>query len=174
MRSAQGTVASVEPIREAAETYDVRFSEARSYLLGIARSLVGNDAEDVVHDTYLIGRRRLGQLREQSLLRSWLVTIVVNQCYDRHRRRRRLTDYLERTRPIEPLTSDLDLRAAVEALPYRDRTIVVLHYGHGLTLEEIAVILGAKPATIRSVLFRARARLRRALGDDPPSTREGA
>jgi RNA polymerase sigma factor (sigma-70 family) len=173
MSMAQDTVVPAEPVREANETYDLRFSEVRSYLLGVARSLVGDDAEDVVQDTYLIGRRRLGQLRDQGLLRAWLTAIVVNQCYDRHRRRRRLKDFLERSRPSAPASSDLDLRAGVEALPYRDRTVVVLHYGHGLSLEEIALILGAKPATIRSVLFRARARLRRVLSDDAPTQTGG-
>jgi DNA-directed RNA polymerase specialized sigma24 family protein len=38
--------------------------------------------------------------------------------------------------------------------------VVVLHYGHGLTLEEIAGLLNLKSATVRSVLFRARKRLR--------------
>ncbi len=59
----------------------------------------------------------------------------------------------------------------MQALPFRDRTVVVLHYGHGLTLEEIAGLLGTKPATIRSVLFRTRTRLRRQLDggtDDLP------
>jgi RNA polymerase sigma-70 factor (ECF subfamily) len=62
--------------------------------------------------------------------------------------------------------SDPGLRELVEALPFRDRTVVVLHYGHGLTLEEIARLLGEKPTTIRSVLFRARARLRADLSDE--------
>ena len=173
MSAAKETVVPAEPVREAAETYDLRFGEVRSYLVGVARSLVGDDAEDVVQDTYLLGRQRLGQLRDHGLLRSWLTAIAVNQCYDRNRRRRRLVEFLGRSRPSEPVSSDLDLRVGVEALPYRDRTIVVLHYGHGLSLEEIAVILGAKPATIRSILFRARARLRRMLGDDPLAPRGG-
>ena len=45
--------------------------------------------------------------------------------------------------PAAPPVSDPDLRAMVETLPYRQRTIVVLHYGHGLSLEEIARLLRA-------------------------------
>ena len=86
--------------------------------------------------------------------------MAINECYGRHRRRQRLTELLSGFTPASPPESDPDLRALVEALPYRERTVVVLHYGHGLTLEEVAGLLAEKPSTIRSVLFRARAKLR--------------
>jgi RNA polymerase sigma-70 factor, ECF subfamily len=147
-------------LRHARETYDLRFAELRSYLVAVCRSLIGDDAEDVVQDTYLIGRARLPQLRNVDSVRSWLTTIAVNECYRRHRRRQRLGELLAAFRPTEAEPSDPDLRAAVQALPFRDRTVVVLHYGHGLSLEEIGQLLGTRPATIRSVLFRVRRRLR--------------
>jgi RNA polymerase sigma-70 factor (ECF subfamily) len=161
----------LERLRTAAETYDLRFEELRPYLVGVCRSLAGDDAEDVAQDTYLIGRRRLGQLREPRLLRSWLTTIAINECFGRHRRRQRLQALLASLMPVTAGQSDPDLRSRVEALPFRDRTVVVLHYGHGLSLEEIATLLHAKPTTIRSVLFRARKRLRAELGD-PATTKE--
>jgi RNA polymerase sigma factor (sigma-70 family) len=68
-------------------------------------------------------------------------------------------------RPSEPPRSDLDLRARVEALPFRSRTVLVLHYGHGLSHDEIAALLGIKPVTVRSIAFRARRQLRLELGE---------
>lgn len=45
--------------------FDARFERARQRLLRIAGSLVGaQEAEDVVHDTYLLGRRRFDQSRD--------------------------------------------------------------------------------------------------------------
>ena len=67
----------------------------------------------------------------------------------------------------QPAQSDPDLRGVIERLPFRERTIVVLHYGHGLTLEEIAHLLALKSATVRSVLFRTRKRLREHLEAQP-------
>ena len=66
--------------------------------------------------------------------------MAVNECYGRHRRRQRLTQLLAGVRPAAPPESDLDLRSLVEALPYRERTVVVLHYGHGLTDEWVRVL----------------------------------
>ncbi len=165
MSATEGQAIELEPVLDAASGFDERFAEARPRLVAICRGLVGDDAEDAVHDTYLRARSRLGQLREPASLEAWLTAVAVRECYARHRRRRRLAEIIGAMRPSSPAASDPGLRELVEALPFRDRTVVVLHYGHGLPLEEIARLLGEKPTTIRSVLFRARARLRADLSE---------
>ena len=162
----EGQSIELEPVRDSAAAFDERFAELRPRLVAICRSLVGDDAEDAVHDTYVRGRSRVRQLRDGASLESWLTAIAVRECYSRHRRRRRLAEIVGGLRPSPPAVSDPGLRELVEALPFRDRTVVVLHYGHGLSLEEIARLLGEKPATIRSALFRARVKLRADLSDD--------
>lgn len=152
--------------RASIAAYDREFEHLRPYLVGVCRSLVGDDAEDVVQDTYLTGRSRLEQLRDHALLRSWLTAIAINRCFDRHRRRQRLQFLLGGLRPQPAPASDLDLRARVEALPFRSRTVLVLHYGHGLSHDEIASLLGLEAVTVRSIAFRARRRLRLELGED--------
>ena len=47
----------------------------------------------------------------------------------------------------------------IERLPPRERTILVLHYGHGYALDEIASLLGINYATVRSRIARTRIRL---------------
>ena len=160
MSATEGQTIELERVRDAASAFDERFAAARPRLVAICRGLVGDDAEDAVHDTYVRARSRLSQLREPAALEAWLTASAVRECYSRHRRRRRLAEIVGAMRPSPPEGSDLGLRELVEALPSRDRTVVVLHYGHGLPLTEVARLLGEKPATIRSVLFRARARLR--------------
>jgi RNA polymerase sigma-70 factor, ECF subfamily len=141
--------------------FDRRFGQARGRLEAICCSLVGAaDAPDVVHDVYVIARTRLGQLRDGDRLEAWLARIAVNECHELHRRRRRLSGY-----PIAVLeapagsTGDVALRELIERLPPRERTILVLHYGHGYGLDEIAAILGLNYATVRSVIARTRQKL---------------
>ncbi len=144
--------------------FDRRFGLARSRLEAICASLVGQaDAADIVHDVYLLSLRRLDQLREADHLEAWLSRIAVNACYSFHRARGRshLVDY-----PLAVLEApgggrDLALREFVERLPARERTVLVLHYGHGYALDEIAGLLGIKYATVRSVISRTRQRLYR-------------
>jgi RNA polymerase sigma factor (sigma-70 family) len=151
--------------------FDARFALARERLLRITASLVGPDeAEDVVQDTYVLGRRRFGQLRDASAFEPWLTRIAVNLCFSRHRRGAQLRRLLPALLPIRRAHSDVGLRELVEALPPRERTVLVLHYGHGYQLDEIATLLDLTHTNVRSIIARTRRRLfaawRRAEGLD--------
>jgi RNA polymerase sigma-70 factor (ECF subfamily) len=163
-----GTAGVFDTIEEADVTdeddaradFDARFALARDRLLRIAGSLVGaEEADDVVHDSYLLGRQRFDQLRDASAFESWQTRIVVNQCFGRHRRTRRLRELLPAMLPGRAAGTDLGLRDLVERLPPRERTVLVLHYGHGYGLEEIAGMLDLTHTNVRTIIARTRKRL---------------
>jgi len=163
-----GTVEDLESIEafevtdeaDARADFDARFALARERLLRITGSLVGaQEADDVVQDTYLLGRQRFGQLRDRSAFEPWLTRIAVNQCFGRHRRTRRLRELLPTLLPWKPASSDIGLRELVEQLPPRERTVLVLHYGHGYGREEIAIILDLTHTNVRTIIARTRKRL---------------
>jgi len=143
-------------------TFDDRFAAVRERLLHICIGLVGSDhAEDVVQDVYLRARARQGQLRDPDLFDAWICRAAINLCYTRHREQARLLDRLpalahRRRSSPEP---DVGLRELIERLPPRERTVVVLHYGHGYRLEEVAALLELTAVNARTILFRARKRL---------------
>ena len=143
-------------------TFDRQFAELSPRLLRICTGLVGADhAEDVIHDTYLRSRARLSQLRDPLRFDAWVARTAVNLCYNRHRSGRRLRDHLPRlaaSRP-EAVDRDIGLRELIERLPPRERTVVVLHYGHGYRTDEIAARVGTSPSNARTILFRARRKL---------------
>ena len=62
----------------------------------------------------------------------------------------------------------LDLRAAVAALPARQRATLVLRFYCDLNVDQCAEILGCSPGTVKSQTARALDTVRRALG--PPHT----
>ncbi|MGH2384855.1 MAG: RNA polymerase sigma factor, partial [Candidatus Limnocylindria bacterium] len=143
--------AEVTDATDARADFDARFALARERLLRITASLVGaDDAEDVVKDTYLLGRRRVDQLRDESAFEPWVTRIAVNLCFGRHRRRRRLRELLPALLPRRSPASDIGLRELVEKLPPRERTVLVLHYGHGYGLEEIATLLDLTHTNVRT------------------------
>jgi RNA polymerase sigma-70 factor (sigma-E family) len=61
----------------------------------------------------------------------------------------------------------LDLRAAVAALPPRQRATLVLRYYCDLNVDQAAEILGCSPGTVKSQTARALEAVRRALGPAP-------
>ena len=141
----------------------MRFAMGRDRLIAICRGLVGADAaEDVVQDTFLRGRRRFQQLRDDDLFEAWITRIAINLSLDLRRANRRFADVVrawwrpERQGPQR----DVGLRQLIERLPPRERTLVVLHYGYGYRVEEIASMAGLSAVNVRTILFRARRRLR--------------
>lgn len=145
-----------------ASTFEERFAAMRPRLLAIGISLAGRDAaEDIVQDTYVRGRKKIAQLRDPAAFDAWLARIAVNACYNHRRGLRRFVPDLslfENTRPT-PEPRDAGLRELIERLPARDRTVVVLHYGYGYGLDEIAGFLGLTHTNVRSIIHRARKRL---------------
>lgn len=163
--------ADVNDVTAERDGFDARFASARDRLLRVTGSLVGTEeAEDVVQDTYLLARARFGQLRDGAAFEPWVTRIAVNVCYSRHRRTKRFRQLLPSLLPGRPAASDVGLRELVEQLPPRERTVLVLHYGHGYRLEEIATILDLTHTNVRSIIARTRRRLfaswRRAEGLD--------
>jgi RNA polymerase sigma-70 factor, ECF subfamily len=66
------------------------------------------------------------------------------------------------------MTEERDRRLwrAVASLPSGERTAVLLFYRQGLSVGEAAPAIGVADGTVKTLLFRARQRLRRLLGDD--------
>ena len=148
--------------------YDVHFSAVRDRLRRIAGGFVGDDADDVVHDTYVRGRARWHQLRDTDLFEAWITRIAIRLCLDRRSAARRLVTFI-RTGPSPARNMperDLGLHELIERLPLRERTLIVLHYGYGYGMEEIARLTGLSSVNVRTIVFRARRRLREWLEAD--------
>jgi RNA polymerase sigma-70 factor (ECF subfamily) len=125
------------------------------------------EAEDVVQEAALKAWRALSRLRPDTAnLRPWFLTIVANQA--RSVRRRRpfaiLLDDLSWHGRVESAidASDtvLDLRRAIGRLREDQRTLLFLHYGLDLPLDEAGAVLGISAVAAKSRLYRALRALR--------------
>ena len=116
-------------------------------------------AEDAVHDTFLRCRSRFGTLEDP---RSYLRAAVVNECRSVHRRLRRSPPPAAAPEPRPPAEL-VELRDALDRLPYAQRAAIVLRYFVDIPDDDIAAALGCRPATVRSHLRRGIANLREAL-----------
>ena len=56
-----------------------------------------------------------------------------------------------------------ELLDVIDALPRRQKTVVVLRYYEDLTEAEIAAVLGCRPGTVKSLVARALTRMRKEL-----------
>ncbi len=108
---------------------------------------------------------------EPGYFRPWLVRIVINECHNLYRRRKRIL-YTAEVEPA-PQASVLDdparqLRQALETLPEKLRLPLVLHHLEGFSVEEVARILRIPEGTVKSRLHQARGALKTELEEDMP------
>jgi RNA polymerase sigma-70 factor (sigma-E family) len=137
-------------------------------LLRTAYLLTGNlaDAEDLLQaalaKTYLAWDR----IEDHGALDGYVRRAMVNTHISWWRRRRVQefpTDELP-DQPVDDHAGDSDLtetlRAAIDRLPHRMRTAVVLRYYEDMTEAEVAERLGVSLGTVKSTVSRAVAKLR--------------
>ncbi len=132
---------------------------AYSYLLSRA------DAQDAVQDAFMIYLKRAPEFDAPEQEKAWLMKVTANRCKNVLR-----SGWFKNREPIpEELPADEDSRdviRALAALPKKYRMCVHLHYYEGYKLDEIAAMLGTKPATVGTWLNRARAQMKTELGGE--------
>ena len=153
--------------------YDQHFTALLGYAL--RRSDSGEDAADVVAETFVVAWRRMSELPPGDQARLWLYGVARRVLANGRRgavRRDRLGSRLrQRMAVVAPDHADavvgaLDVREALAGLREADRELLLLTSWEGLGPQEVAVVLGIGAGTVRTRLSRARERLRRQLGDD--------
>jgi len=136
-------------------------------MLGVAMRMLGDvrEAEDLVHDVFLeIWRRADAYDPSRARVLTWCLVRLRSRAVDRLRARQRTpeTSLLQAAAelPAHAPTPSADherLRAAVDALPAKQREVLELAYFDGLSGSEIAERLGVPHGTVKS---RAAAGLR--------------
>ena len=148
----------------------------------LAMNLLGDrdEALDLSQDVFFRVFRTIHRFRGQSSLRTWIYRIAVNQARNRHRfwRRRHSADQVSLDAHVATHGEMLSrgelgpeqifaqkqlaerLQRALDALPFDQRTAIVLREIDGLSYDEIAFSLGVAIGTVKSRLTRARQTLR--------------
>jgi RNA polymerase sigma-70 factor (ECF subfamily) len=166
---AAGRSTEVAPV--ALALYDAHHRELASFIRGIERD--PRIAEDVLSETYvrLIEEIRRGRTPDQP--RAWLYRVAANLVVDGGRHRSvvgrvmgRLVDHRTEPPPDDEILRGETRRevwAALGTLPVDARTALLLA-AHGFSGREVAQALGRTELATRSLICRARLRLREQLG----------
>lgn len=142
---------------------EVLYRREQHDLVRLAHLLVGDGAraEELVHDAFLRLAPHVGRTDNPG---GYLRTTVVNLCRDDQRRaavaRRHLAERPLAVAPPPVPAESTAVWQALQALPERQRAAVVLRYYADLPTDEIARLLGARPATVRSLVHRGLAALK--------------
>ncbi len=132
------------------------------------------EAEDIAQDAFVRLWRAAGRYQPTARFTTWLYRIVINLCLDAKRRRGRQPLRLADA-PAQAGEQQRDamvedemarrVRQAIDQLPDRQRTALVLHRYQDLSHQQIAEATGWSVKAVESLLVRAYAALRQSLAD---------
>ncbi len=154
----------------------------------VAYSFVGNfeDAKDISQNGFVKAYQHLGQFRGRSQFSTWFYRIIVNECKDFFKRKSRqpksVAPVASSDSENDPVVFEVEdprgdprdvsanhelakrLAHAIEGLGMKQRTAFVLHHLDGMSLEEVARVMGCRVGTVKAHISRAAEHLRRTLG----------
>jgi RNA polymerase sigma-70 factor (ECF subfamily) len=145
-------------------------------LHGYLARLVNDEhlADDILQEVFVLIWQKLRWLRDPELFRPWVYRIASREAFHRLKKER-FWSRLASDAPLERLAQEeppegvpqewLDqLPSHLAAVSPASRAVLLLHYLQGLTLEEVADVLGLSPGTVKSRLAYGLAALRQRLG----------
>jgi RNA polymerase sigma-70 factor (ECF subfamily) len=157
---------------DAFEEFFTRY-ERPIYITALAITRDPFMAEEILQDTFVKAYRARHRLRTDRSPLPWLHRVAVNLCYTRIARRRMLLEPITSliSNRVADLTSRPDqvvesreiidvLQRAIDTLPPKQQTAVILYYLHGYSLAESADIAGCNVGTMKSRVHYALKALR--------------
>ncbi len=133
------------------------------------------DAEEIAQDVFIKAYRSLADFRGDAKFSTWLFTIARTTCISFLRKKKLDTVSLDNERvPVSVKNRESNFRAdlveqksrhamvneAIRMLSPDDAQVLTLFYKAEQTLEEIGLVMGLEPNTVKVKLHRARTRLK--------------
>lgn len=163
---------AAKAIKGNAKAYGQLIEYYKEYLYKTAWLSVRNQetALDIVGECILKGFHFIHTLKKPEYFKTWLTRILLNIAKDYHRK------YLD-TEDIEtlqiPAAEDgisheekMDLYRAIELLPEKYKTVILLKYFNDMKISEIAYAMDVPEGSVKAYLNRAKKELRLILKED--------
>lgn len=139
------------------------------YRLALSHTQNREDAEDVVQEVFTKYLDAVGKIKDTEHERAWLIRVTVNACHDLQRKKKyRLHVPLDEIQEVaaeeaEPLP---DVFSMVAVLPEKYKTVIVLHYLEGYSVEEIASTIRISNSAVKMRLSRGRELLKKHMEEE--------
>lgn len=151
--------------------------ESELSLYRVAKSILQNDDDcaDAISEAVTKAFERLHTLREDKYAKTWLIRILINECFSirRHAQRficsgeeQELEIMLENNENVSEETDYSMLYAAIRRLPAKNRLVIILYYLEGYSVREIADLLHVGESAVKTRMSRARKEMKRMLKED--------
>ena len=125
-----------------------------------ARAILKNDEDvaDAISETILICWEKMKQLKKPEFFKTWLTRILINECNNILRQRKRVhpVEEVEETARSVYEYENIEWMEMMNGLDEKYRLVMILYYVNGLNTTEIASALHIPVSTVRTRLSRGR------------------
>lgn len=144
------------------EEFAQRIGLVRVKLYKTAMLYLGNEADalEAVDEAVYKALRGLKRLRDAELFDTWITRILINECHNELRRRKRTIPMEQLPEQAQDNGGQLPLRQAIESLPKEMKDVIILRYFSGYTLAQTAGILQIPAGTVSTRQRNALKRLK--------------
>lgn len=132
------------------------------YRIALTHTLDKSLAEDNFQEVFLSLVKCHREFESEEHLKRWLIRTAVNRCISCNRRKK-LPDNITAGSISDSGDAAVELKILISGLPEKYRAVIYLCCFEKYTAAEAAQILGKKEGTVKSLLSRARKRLKKEL-----------
>ena len=147
------------------EEFEQRIIGMQDTLYRVSATLLRQncDREDAIQECIYKAIRKRETLRDERYMQSWVIRILINECYSIHRRARweKPTDSFPEPPPLPAPDANPEVFRALMSLDEKMRLPMVLYYVEEYPVDKIARILRIPSGTVKSRLARAREKLKK-------------
>lgn len=140
----------------------------------VSRTILSQDEDcaDAIQEAILKAFQNIHTLREPRYFKTWLIRILLNECYQLHRKRKNLISIDELLEPIsqENGYEKIEIEQLLDVLPSEEKQLLKLFYIEDLSIHDLALILDIPENTVKTKLRRAREKMQKTLAMDEEVT----
>ena len=145
------------------EEFEARIIAMQDTLWRVSATILRQpcDREDAIQECIYKALRKRDSLRDDRFMQSWVIRILINECYSIHRRAKweRPSERLPEPPPMPGPDADPEVFRILFSLNEKLRLPMVLHYVEGYSVDEVARIMRIPTGTVKSRLARAREKM---------------
>ena len=141
--------------------------ESEDTMYHVAKTLLYNDSDcaDAIQEAIVKAFSSIHTLRKDAYAKTWLIRIVINECYAIMRREKKLVSLEDYSveEAAEERADYSDLYEALSHLSEEIRLTVTLYYIEGYNVKEVAALMNTTESAVKNLLARARDKMRKEL-----------
>ena len=142
--------------------------EKELYLIAKTKLKNDDDIGDAIQETIYKSYKNLRKLRDNSLFKTWIIRILINECNNIYKKKSKYAiSYEDKEMENYITTNDenqnIEFEFLIKNLSSEEKLLLTLYYCSKYTIKEISKITKIKENTIKGKLARARNKIRNQL-----------